>query len=85
LKPGNAGGAKGPDFWCAFEDGEVKVIGDEPDNTNLDPEPSEKAVSKDEGGKLAAPPTLAAPVFLRVSLDETGRRAGCRRSARPVR
>jgi hypothetical protein len=24
--PGNAGGAKGPDFWCAFEDGEVKVI-----------------------------------------------------------
>jgi hypothetical protein len=30
--PRNAGGAKGPDFWCAFEDGEVKVIGDEPDN-----------------------------------------------------
>ena len=30
--PGNAGGAKGPDFWCAFEDGEVKAIGDEPDN-----------------------------------------------------
>jgi SAM-dependent methyltransferase len=25
--PGNAGAAKGPDFWCAFEDGEVKVIG----------------------------------------------------------
>ena len=23
---------KGPDLWCAFEDGEVKVIGDEPDN-----------------------------------------------------
>ena len=22
LKPGNAGGGKGPDFWCAFEDGE---------------------------------------------------------------
>jgi hypothetical protein len=22
----------GPDFGCAFEDGEVKVIGDEPDN-----------------------------------------------------
>ena len=33
LMLGNAGGAKGPDFWCAFEDGEVKVIGDEPDNT----------------------------------------------------
>ena len=33
TKLGNAGGAKGPDFWCAFEDGEVKVIGDEPRNT----------------------------------------------------
>ena len=31
--PGNAGGAKGPDFWCAFKDGEVVVIGDEPANT----------------------------------------------------
>ncbi len=28
--PGNSGGAKGPDFWCAFEDSEVKVIGDDP-------------------------------------------------------
>jgi hypothetical protein len=24
IVPGNAGEAKGPDFWCAFEDGEVK-------------------------------------------------------------
>jgi hypothetical protein len=31
--PGNAGGAKGPDFWRASEDGKVEVIGDEPDNT----------------------------------------------------
>jgi hypothetical protein len=31
--PGNAGGAKGPDFWRASEDAEVEVIGDEPDNT----------------------------------------------------
>jgi hypothetical protein len=30
----NAGGAKGPDFWCAFEDGEVEVIGEEPANTS---------------------------------------------------
>ena len=45
LKPGNAGGEKDPDFWCAFEDGEVKVIGDEPGNTDSDPDPSEKAVS----------------------------------------
>ena len=24
---------RGPDFWRAFEDGEVEVIGDEPSNT----------------------------------------------------
>jgi hypothetical protein len=24
---------RGPDFWCAFEEGEVVVIGDEPANT----------------------------------------------------
>ena len=29
----NAGGGAGPDFWCAFEDGKVVVIGDEPANT----------------------------------------------------
>ena len=45
LKPGNAGRGKDPDFWCAFEEGEVKVIGDEPANTDCDPDPSEKAVS----------------------------------------
>jgi len=28
LKLGNASRAKDPDFWCAFEDGEVTVIGD---------------------------------------------------------
>ena len=33
LRSGNAGGAKGPDFWCAFEDSEGMVIGDEPGNT----------------------------------------------------
>jgi hypothetical protein len=30
LKPGNSGGGKDPDFWCADEDGEERVIGDEP-------------------------------------------------------
>jgi len=33
MKPGNSGGGKDPDFWSAFEDGEDRVIGDEPDNT----------------------------------------------------
>src|SRR3954454_24107998 len=32
LNPGNSGGGKAPDFWCAFEDGEEEVIGDEPRN-----------------------------------------------------
>ena len=41
--PGNAGGAKDPDFWHASEDGEVKVIGDEPANTDYDPDLSEEA------------------------------------------
>ena len=40
---GNAGGGKDPDFWRVFEDGEPTVIGDEPDNTDYDPGPSEKA------------------------------------------
>ncbi len=44
LMPGNAGGAKDPDFWHAFEVGEVKVIGDEPGNTGKDPDPTEKAI-----------------------------------------
>ena len=30
-------------FWHAFEDGEVEVIGDEPANTDYDPDRSEKA------------------------------------------
>jgi hypothetical protein len=33
ILPLNSGGGKGPDFWCAFDDGEVMVIDDEPDNT----------------------------------------------------
>ena len=34
MKPGNAGGGKDPDFWYAFQAGKVKVIGDEPANTD---------------------------------------------------
>ncbi len=44
MRLGNAGGAKDPDFWHAFEAGEVEVIGDEPGNTVKDPEPSEEAI-----------------------------------------
>ena len=44
LNPGNAGGGKAPDFWCAFDDGEEGVIGDESRNTRKDQGPSEKAL-----------------------------------------
>src|SRR5215472_1937064 len=50
MKLGNAGRGKDPNFWCAFEVGEVRVIGDEPGNTRKDPDPSEKAISQGEGG-----------------------------------
>src|SRR5271167_3913366 len=49
MKPGNSGGGKGPYFRCALEEGEEKVIGDEPGNTNEDPDASEEAVPKGEG------------------------------------
>ena len=44
MKPGNSGGGKDPDFWNAFEDGEDRVIGDEPGNTGKDQDPSEEAL-----------------------------------------
>src|SRR3954470_11448204 len=50
LRPGNAGGGKGPDFWRAFDGGEDEVIGGEPANTRTDPDPPAKAVSQGEGG-----------------------------------
>jgi hypothetical protein len=49
AKPGNAGGAKGPDVWCAFEGGEVSVIGDEPDNAREDPQPRSVTFSSNCG------------------------------------
>ena len=32
-RPGNAGGEKGPDFWCASDRRRGSVIGDEAGNT----------------------------------------------------
>ncbi len=48
MRPGNAGGA-GPDFWHAFEEGNVPVIGDERLQLLQDPEPAEKALREGEG------------------------------------
>ena len=85
MKLGNAGGGKDPDFWCAFEEGKVKVIGDEPANTDYDPGPSEKAVSRGEEREHAAQMTLAVRALFGVPHGEASRRAGCGKSARPVR
>ena len=49
LKPGNAGGGKDPDFWCAFEDGEIRVIGGEPRKPEKVRTLPEKAVSRSQG------------------------------------
>src|SRR5262244_3433149 len=41
VEAGNAARAKRPDLWHACEDGEVKMIGDEPANSDYDPGLSE--------------------------------------------
>ena len=84
---GNAGGAKGPDFWCAFEEGEVEVIGDEPANTDYDPGPSVEAhVARRRcvtaEGVIARHQHKAADH--RGSCGEANRKAECRKSARSV-
>jgi hypothetical protein len=81
LKPGNAGGGKDPDFWCAFEDGKVVVIGDEPENTIKDrrrPRLLYRAAKESDLPCL----NRARLVTRRVPHGETSRTAGCRRSAR---
>jgi hypothetical protein len=55
MKPGNAGGGKDPDFWNAFENGEDRVIGDEPGNTAQDEDLSEEALSQGEGMPMSWP------------------------------
>ena len=63
----------------------MKVIGDEPANTDYDPGPSERAVSRGEEREHAAQMTLAVSALFRVPDDEASRRAGCGKSARQVR
>ena len=92
LRSGNADGAKDPDFWCAFEDGEGMVIGDEPDNTRKDPEPSEEALLQGEGGAcfplLRETPVRSASRTLDTRLARIGTRGtgnGTWAQARPRR
>ena len=47
----------GPDLWCAFEDGEVEVIGEEPANTIKRQASFEIAVSCSEGAEYTAQTT----------------------------
>jgi glutamate/tyrosine decarboxylase-like PLP-dependent enzyme len=67
MKVGNAGGGKGPDFWCAFEQGEVKVIGDEPANTDYDPGLQRKLYREAKKG-LTPRDDACGPVILSVCL-----------------
>jgi hypothetical protein len=47
----NAGGAKDPDFRCAFEDGEVRVIGENLTTPDKIPNLQRKTVIYTENGK----------------------------------
>jgi hypothetical protein len=64
---GNAGGAKDPDFWCAFEDGEVEVIGDEPENT-INDRTRQRLLCRKAKGKICRRRRLR-PVFFSVCLS----------------
>ena len=68
MRPGNAGGGKDPDFQRAFEDGEGKVIGDEPYNTGKRSGPFRESCIVRRRRKAAAQRTLAARAFLSVCL-----------------
>jgi len=83
LRPGNAGGAKGPDFRCASEDGEVEVIGDKPGNT-VEDRSRPRLLCRGRRRVIRCAITARSWITPRVPLDEAGRKAGCRKSARPV-
>src|SRR5262249_47367523 len=86
MKPGNSGGGKDPDFWSAFEDGEDRVIGDEP----AAPEKI-RILQRKLYRKSKAEPGSPCRVIrrrgtrCRMTCDESNRRAGCWKSVRPVR
>ena len=82
MRLGNAGGAKDPDFWCAFEDGEVEVIGDEPENTINDRTRPRLLCRKAKESHLLHKCRVRL-VTLRVPFGESSRRAGCLNRARP--
>src|SRR6266699_1561834 len=56
MKPGNAGGGKGPHFWHACEGAEEGAIGDEPSNTTNLQALSSKLLRQDEDGSSCVLP-----------------------------
>ena len=74
-RPGNAGGAKAPDFRHACEAGKGRGDWRQPISTDYDQEPAEQALRKGEGGAYQAMPWAC---------REVCRKAGCGKSARPV-
>jgi hypothetical protein len=79
LKPGNAGGGKDPDFWYAFEEGKVKVIGDEPATPTII-RVLQRKLYREAKDELTPQMTLAVSDLFRVPDDEASR--GCGKSAR---
>ena len=74
-------------FWRAFEDGEVKVIGDEPGNTDYDPDRSEEAHTARRrlvAAEVSSRDTsLKRPTIVGLVVKPIGK-AECRKSARSV-
>ncbi len=85
MKPGNSGGGKDPDFWSAFEDGEDRVIGDEP----ATPEKI-RILQRKLYGKSKAEPGNPCRVIrwrgiqCRMTCDESNRREAMGRAAEVV-
>ena len=77
-KPGNAGGGKGPDFGHAWEGNNGRESG-----ASLLPPPEERP--GDSRNKLGLQVKLPGHNGQRVPEGDVRRRAGCGKSARPVR
>jgi len=74
-------------FWHASEDGEVKVIGDEPANTDYDPGPSVEARTARRRyvtGQGAVARRQHRATDGRGPCGEANRKAECQKSARSV-
>ena len=84
LTPGNAGRGKGPDFWVCWKWLRVGILAIRLSDPVESSAATEGTLSNGEEGVLERVAFLIDWSF-RVPFDETSRRAGCGKSARPVR